>query len=280
MADPIITASRLSKIYGEGGLAVRAVDGIDLTVDAGEFVLIMGPSGSGKTTLLTMLGGLLQPSAGEVWVAGQPFHEMSERELPAARRHSIGFVFQSFNLLQALTVQENVLVALNFAGRSGEAANRQVAELLSRLGLEARSGFLPRQISGGERQRTSIARALAHDPPVILADEPTANLDAQNRQDVMRILRGEAEKARAVVVVGHDERLREYADRILWLEDGGFRDLARYVRDPNCGMEVPEDTPYSAEVDGELLKFCAAGCRDEYLTKSAHGTRTHLQGPA
>lgn len=223
----ILDATGLTKLHGEGETAVLAVDDVDLKVRRSEIVLIMGPSGSGKTTLLTMLGGLARPTAGTIIIDGVDISALSESRLADVRRHSVGFVFQSFNLLEPLSASENVEVALNLAGKSRGARARAV-ELLTDLGMEQRLGFKPMDLSGGERQRVSIARTLANDPKLILADEPTANLDSIHGHDVVALLGDIAkQQGRSVIIVSHDYRIRQVADRVLWLEDGRFKDVGQ-----------------------------------------------------
>jgi putative ABC transport system ATP-binding protein len=218
---PVLAVRGLGREFGVGRTLVRAVVDVDLDVAAGELVLITGPSGSGKTTLLTMLGALLRPTAGSVRIDGIDVAALGRRDLAQIRRERIGFVFQSFNLLEALTAAENVEIALNVAGRRGADAAARARSLLLRAGLEGRLGFRARELSGGEKQRVSIARALANRPHLLLADEPTANLDSVNGRDVAGLLRTLASvEAVAVVVVSHDERLRRVADRVLRLDDG------------------------------------------------------------
>lgn len=221
-AKPLLEAVGLSKVFGEGHVAVRAVDGVSLSVHAGELVLIMGPSGSGKTTLLAMLGGLMRPSSGEVFLNGELFSVLSEGKLNRVRRENIGFIFQAFNLLEALTNQENVELAMDVAGVPRKRAAARAIEALSTFGLSARAKSRPTTLSGGEKQRVSIARALANDPLLILADEPTANLDSKRGREVVALLRGLVSKGRAAIIVSHDDRIREMADRVLWLEDGSL----------------------------------------------------------
>jgi len=259
-------AEGLEKVFGEGDVQVRAVRGVDLEVAPGEVVLIMGPSGSGKTTLLSMLGAMLRPSAGRVEVDGVDLASLTEKKLPAFRARRFGFVFQDFNLLSALTVRENVELALNLAGVTGRAARERAEELLRDLGLGERLGFLPEKLSGGEKQRVAIARALANDPAVILADEPTANLDSKIGHEIARLLRRIAsEEGRSVVIVSHDTRLKDIADRVLWLEDGSFRTMSDMATDPVCGMAVERDatTPHRVN-DGLTWFFCSTACRDEF----------------
>lgn len=229
----------------------------------------MGPSGSGKTTLLSMLGALLRPSEGELRLADVSLTALTERDLPALRAKRIGFIFQDFNLMPLLTTRENVEVALNVAGVHGTEAHERATRLLEELGLGERLDFLPEKLSGGEKQRVAIARALANEPDLVLADEPTANLDSSIGREVMRRLR-EIAKARgqSVLIVSHDDRIREFVDRVLWLEDGEFRSERALVRDPVCGMEVdPERAPAHTTGDGIEYRFCAKGCRDEFITR-------------
>lgn len=228
--ESVLELRGVSKVYGSGHTAVRAVDGVDLTVRPGEIVLIMGPSGSGKTTLLSMAGLLLRPTEGAITVDRQPVSGLSQRRLADLRLHHIGFVFQAYNLLEALTACENVEVVLNLAGVKGQAAHARATEILTRLGLGPRLEHKPADLSGGEKQRVAIARALVNEAPLILADEPTGNLDSQTGRDVMELLCCELgrERGRAIVIVTHDHRLRAIADRTLWLEDGR---LGEGVRD-------------------------------------------------
>jgi len=184
----VLMMKGVTKRFGKGEAAVTAVDAVDLYVSAGEILLIMGPSGSGKTTLLTMAGGLLRPSSGQIQIDGLPITKLTDRQLSRMRREKIGFIFQSFNLLPALSAIENVLVALNLAGKKGHDAIERATQLLKDFGLERRARFRPDQLSGGERQRVSVARALANDPNLVLADEPTANLDSQRGHEVMELL--------------------------------------------------------------------------------------------
>jgi putative ABC transport system ATP-binding protein len=225
--DTLVRIRKLRKVFGEGDARVEAVRDVDLDLARGEIVLVMGPSGSGKTTLLSMLGGLLRPTAGEIWVDGVDIAALSERELPAFRARRFGFVFQDFNLLSALSCVENVEVALNLAGVRGSDARERAGTLLRDLGLGERLAFAVDKLSGGERQRVAVARAIANHPSLILADEPTANLDSQRGHETMQLLRRLANEERAtVLIVSHDERLREIADRALWLEDGRFTQMS------------------------------------------------------
>jgi putative ABC transport system ATP-binding protein len=225
----------------------------------------MGPSGSGKTTLLTMMGGLLKPTSGSVRVNGLEITALDESKLPTVRRSYVGFVFQSFNLLEALNARENVEVALNLAGVGHREARGRAEQLLGDLEMGRRLRFRPQALSGGEKQRVSIARALANDPKLILADEPTANLDSKHGHEVVALLRHIAkEQGRTVIIVSHDHRIREVADRVLWMEDGRFKDIGRLARDPVCGMMVEEQGSPSLVFQGETYYFCSRGCRREF----------------
>jgi putative ABC transport system ATP-binding protein len=261
----ILHVTGLTKTFGQGALAVTAVGGVDLDVHPGEVILIMGPSGSGKTTLLLMLGAMLRPTAGVIQVGGLDLARAPERRLPGLRARRFGFVFQDFNLLSALTAAENVELACNLAGITGRPAHQRARALLQRVGLSHRLSFRPEQLSGGEQQRVAIARALANNPPLILADEPTANLDSAIGRDVARLLRQLAtEDDRAVVIVSHDARLEEIADRVLWLEDGTFRELTTLATDPVCGMTVPQHDHPHLQHDGQVWWFCSVACRQEF----------------
>ncbi len=221
MPETLLKASGLERIFGQGQAAVRAVRGIDFSVARGERVLIMGPSGSGKTTLVSMLGALLTPSAGRVELDGVDLYEMSETERAHLRLKRLGFIFQSFNLLSALSAQENIEVPLRLSGSSASEARARASELLKRLGLAERGGHRPRDLSGGEKQRVAIARALANQPEVVLADEPTANLDSETGREVAETLSALAtEEQKGVIIVSYDQRLVETASRVVWIEDG------------------------------------------------------------
>jgi putative ABC transport system ATP-binding protein len=218
---PLLRAEGVTKVFGSGRTGVVAVSGVDLVTNRGEITLVMGPSGSGKTTLLTMLGCLLRPTAGRIDIDGIDVTALPTREQARVRRTLVGFVFQTFNLLEALTAQENVEVAFNVSGIAGTEAANRARSLLEDAGLTGRLDFRAQGLSAGERQRVAIARALANDPPLLLADEPTANLDSHHGREVMELLRRLALQRRCgAVVVSHDERLRAIADRIVWLEDG------------------------------------------------------------
>lgn len=221
MPEALLQATGLERTYGSGTAAVHAVRGIDVTLEPGERLLIMGPSGSGKTTLVSILGGLLTPTAGEVRIGGENLYSRSDKDRAELRLQRLGFIFQSFNLLSALTAQENVEVPLRLAGSSGPHARQRASQLLERLGLGGRLGHRPRDLSGGEKQRVAIARSLANQPDVIFADEPTANLDAATGHEVAQVLcKLACEEGRGVMIVSHDERLVDIASRVVWIEDG------------------------------------------------------------
>jgi len=272
----ILRVSGLTKVFGQGESAVRAVDNVDLTICCGELVLIMGPSGSGKTTLLTMLGGLLRPTSGSVAIEGVDITTLDEARLAPVRRQKVGFIFQSFNLWETLSVEENVELVLNIAGVKGQPAKERARSLLTERGLAHRLSFRSRDLSGGEKQRVSIARALANEPRLLLADEPTANLDSKHGRDVMRLLHDVAKRGdRAVIVVSHDQRIREVADRVLWMEDGRFSDMGQLATDPVCGMSVEvANARASLRHEGETYYFCSNGCSWEFQTSPGAFVRT------
>mgnify|MGYP001588091177 CR=1 FL=1 len=223
MSNATLQVSNVTKRYGSGATEVIAVRNVSLEVAPGEIVLIMGPSGSGKTTLLSMLGALLRPTEGTIQLDGDVLTALSENRLPDIRLRQFGFIFQDFNLLSALTALENVALVAQLAGAKNGQARKRATAILTDLGLGGRLNFLPEKLSGGEKQRVAIARALVNDPALILADEPTANLDSKIGHEIMRLLRKIAkEENRSVVIVSHDQRIKDIADRVLWLEDGQF----------------------------------------------------------
>jgi ABC-type lipoprotein export system ATPase subunit len=215
----VVSARGLVKTYGRGRAARRVLDGADLDVQAGELVAVAGRSGSGKSTLLHLLGALDRPEAGSIVVAGERIDGRPERELTHVRRRTIGFVFQFFHLIPELTGEENVLLPARLPGpRDGAVARGR--ELIARLGLEDAATRLPHELSGGEQQRLAVARALVHDPPLVLADEPTGNLDPEAGAAVLGLLRAAAGDGRAVLIVTHDDAATGQADRVLRLRDG------------------------------------------------------------
>ena len=223
----MMRARGLRKEYGQEAGLVRAVDGVDLDVAAGETLAVMGPSGCGKSTLLHLLGGLDSPSAGELHLAGQRIDQMTEKALARLRRDAIGFVFQAFHLMDELTAVENVELPALLTGRSPRAARRRAEGLLERVGLADRASFLPLALSGGQRQRVAIARALANEPLVVLADEPTGNLDSEATLDVLRLFESLHAAGQTLVIVTHDSRIAATADRLISMRDGAFVDETR-----------------------------------------------------
>ena len=219
--DTVIQIRDVVKHYGSGASQVRALQGVDLDVRAGEVLALMGPSGSGKTTLLSIMGCILRATAGSVRIAGREMVGLPESELPRVRLQHFGFIFQGFNLFPALTARENVEIALDLKHVPRRQARGRAEELLAGVGLVEKAASHPADLSGGEKQRVAIARALAGDPPMILADEPTAALDSASGKTVMTILSSLAhQRSRAVVVVTHDPRVLGYADRVVRMADG------------------------------------------------------------
>jgi len=223
----VLRARGLRKEYGKGEGLVRAVDGVDLDIGAGETVAVMGPSGCGKSTLLHLLGGLDRPSGGEVSLNGLRIDNIGETALARMRRTDVGFVFQAFHLMEELTAVENVELSALLAGRSPRAARRRAEELLEQVGLTDRARFLPSALSGGQRQRVAIARALGNEPLVVLADEPTGNLDSAATLDVLQLFESLHGSGQTLVVVTHDARIAATADRMISMRDGAFVDETR-----------------------------------------------------
>jgi len=233
----VIRTRGLSKIYGQGSAEFRALTNVDLEIHAGQLTLLMGPSGSGKTTLLSILGCILRASTGHLELLGETVSALSEKELPRVRREMIGFVFQGFNLFPTLTAAENVALALDLRGVTATSARKRAEELLVEVGLQDRMKAFPADLSGGQKQRVAIARALAGNPPILLADEPTAALDSTSGRAVIELLQRLARQHdRAVVMVTHDPRVLSYGDRILHLEDGLL--LQERDRSPALAAEI------------------------------------------
>ncbi|ASJ12644.1 ABC transporter ATP-binding protein [Thermococcus thioreducens] len=228
MPEAILRATNLTKVYGSGRTAVRAVDSVSLILKRGEVVLLMGPSGSGKTTLLTMLSGLLRPTSGSIKLyppesPRRPIEltGLTQDELARLRLERMGFIFQHSNLLEALTAVENVMVPLLIRGINREEARRRAEGLLEELDMGDRLNSRPSELSGGEQQRVAVARALITDPDIIIADEPTANLDSKNGKEVIKLIHERAKKdGKCVIIATHDPRILGFADRILYMEDG------------------------------------------------------------
>lgn len=222
--NPILNVIEISKIYGEGDNKVVAVNSISLALNPGEVCLIMGPSGSGKTTLLSMMGCILRPTSGRVMVNGQEVQNLDENSFPDIRRRYFGFVFQAFNLFPSLTVVENVELVMRLKGHNKKDIRSKALELVERVNLGKRANFYPGNLSGGEKQRTAFARALAGNPDIVLADEPTGSLDSKSGREVLELLRNIAvESGKAVAIVSHDPKAEEIAHRVIFIEDGRLK---------------------------------------------------------
>ncbi len=215
-----IQIRNLKKHFEMGGTTVRALDGVDVEIPAGSFTVVMGPSGSGKSTLLYLLGGLDRPSDGEIEVNGQRLDQMDENQLAFFRRKTVGFIFQSFNLIQSMTAHQNVAFPMQFAGVAPKKRDSRALELLERVGLSDRSHHKPNELSGGQQQRVAIARALVNEPALILADEPTGNLDTASGGSVMQVLSELHQAGRTVLVVTHDPRMAQFASHKIFILDG------------------------------------------------------------
>jgi putative ABC transport system ATP-binding protein len=225
MNDTVLAVRDVTKVFDEGRQRVHVLRGITMDVAAGELVSLEGPSGSGKTTLVSIMGCILTPTSGELEVAGRPVRAHDEAALREVRRQSIGFVFQQYNLFPALSALENVEYSLNVRGMGGRAAHDEAKRVLARVGLGDRLGFLPRDLSGGQKQRVAIARALAGAPKVLLADEPTANLDTAAGASILDLFQELAKsEGRGVLVVTHDPKVRRVADRVVGIRDGQLVD--------------------------------------------------------
>lgn len=265
-----IRTANLTKTYGSGSTAVHAVDDVTLSVPAGQLVLIMGPSGSGKTTLLSMIGGLLRPTTGQVFLDETEITSLTESQLPRVRAERISFIFQAFNLLSSLTAEENVLFPGSLLRKHPPGLPERGTEIMSKVGLGHRRHHLPQDLSGGEKQRVAIARALINDPPLILADEPTGNLDSKSGYEVMMILYDLVkDEGKTVVIVTHNPLLEEMADNVLWIEDGKVRDrkdeLHSWVKDPVCGMQVDQWTAtFFTDWETRRYTFCSNRCRERF----------------
>lgn len=215
----MLRVENLSKIYGKGETAVKALDNVSFTVQKGEFIAVVGPSGSGKSTLLHILGGVDKPTSGKVFVENTDVYSLDETRLAIFRRRQIGLIYQFYNLIPVLNVKENIILPLLLDGRQPEKA--QLDELVSTLGLTDRLGYLPNQLSGGQQQRVSIGRAIISNPAIMLADEPTGNLDTKNSSEIIGLLRMLNKKRKqTLMVITHDERIALQADRIMTMEDG------------------------------------------------------------
>ncbi|MBN1566188.1 MAG: ABC transporter ATP-binding protein [Anaerolineae bacterium] len=232
---PVVRAEALTKVYGDAKRQIHALKQVSISIEAGEFVAIMGPSGSGKSTLLYLLGGLEQPTSGQVWINRTDLSTMNDDQLSQLRRQQIGFVFQFFNLIPVLTAQENVAMPMILDGTPRPEALRQADLALEKVGLSARAPHRPAELSGGEQQRVAVARALATNPALILGDEPTGNLDSHSGDEVVSILRNVVDQwGRTLVVVTHDPQIAAHADRIIFLKDGQIVDENRLKGQTNA----------------------------------------------
>lgn len=216
----IIKVENVKKIYRMGDNEVRALDGVSLVVEEGEFLIVMGPSGSGKTTLLHLMGCLDKPTEGEIYIASTPVSKLNDSQLAKIRNKMVGFVFQQFNLLPRLTALENVELPMIYAGVPKSARRKKAKELLELVGLGDRLHHRPTQLSGGQMQRVAIARALANDPMVLLADEPTGNLDSKSGEEILKIFSELNERGQTIIIVTHDPEVAKHADRIVRMRDG------------------------------------------------------------
>lgn len=220
----VVKTNHLTKTYGEGENRVHAVDNVNLTIEDNEFVTIVGTSGSGKSTLLNLLGGLDRPTSGEIEISGKQLKHLSEEELTIFRRRNVGFVFQQYNLVPILSVYENIVLPIQLDGNTVD--EPFVDEVIRTLGLKGRESRLPSMLSGGQQQRVAIARALAAKPAIILADEPTGNLDSKSSQDVLGLLKQSAKKFnQTVIMITHNDQIAQLADRVIRIEDGKLFDV-------------------------------------------------------
>ena len=222
---PVAKLENVSKEYKMGDTVIKALSEASYTFQKGKLILILGPSGSGKTTLLSILGSVVYPTAGKIWINGQLVNDLNQSQLANLRLHNIGFVFQYFNLIMPLNALENVMHPLLLLGKSKQEATSLAEEALARVNMSDRKKSLPRNLSGGQQQRVAIARALINDPSLILCDEPTASLEQSSLKSVMEKLKDLAKEGRSVVVVTHDTRLKTYADEIVYIENGKITDL-------------------------------------------------------
>lgn len=219
----LLRVENLTKIYGTGRTAVKAVDNVSFNLSRGELILLMGPSGSGKTTLLTLVSGLLRPTSGTIYIDSINISNLSQKELAKIRMNKIGFIFQHFNLLSSLTALENVMVPFVIQGVKASEARKRAEALLVEFGLEDRINHKPKDLSGGEQQRVAVARAMVTNPDIIIADEPTANLDSKKGKDVMELIYTKVKEGRGAIIASHDPRILDFADGVLYMEDGRLR---------------------------------------------------------
>lgn len=231
MPEQIVTLENVKKIYKTGDTTITALDSTTISFETNKLTLIMGPSGSGKTTLLSILGFVIYPTEGEVVYKGKKVSELKESDLATLRLHEIGFIFQQFNLIEPLNALENVMQPLILQGIKKNEATKRAKIALEEVGLDTRMYTLPKRLSGGQKQRVAIARALVTSPSMILCDEPTASLDAKSAESIMKELKTLASKNKVVVIVTHDLRLRQYADKVIYVEEGKVSDAIRNEED-------------------------------------------------
>lgn len=239
--QPVIQIRNLRKTFTMGKQKVNALAGVDLDIMPGSLTVIMGPSGSGKSTLLYLLGGLDRPTSGTIQVNGRYLDQMDENDLGLFRRKSVGFIFQSFNLIPSMTAMQNVIFPMRFAGVSNKERQKQAVRMLSQVGLAKRALHRPTELSGGQQQRVAVARALVNNPPIILADEPTGNLDTTSGFGIMKLLSKLNLEGRTVIVVTHDMRMCQFASNIIYLLDGLTVSEAEY--EAASHFEIPEAEP-------------------------------------
>lgn len=273
----VLALDQVTKTFTTGTSTIAAVDHVDLHIASGELVIIMGPSGSGKSTLLQIIGALLSPTSGTVSINSRRLDTLSRRDLADLRLTEIGFIFQGFNLLDALDATDNVAAPAALAGVPRRTRRNHAREILDQLGLADRAHHRPDQLSGGEKQRVAIARALINDPALILADEPTANLDAASGYQVLHLLQDiAADTGKTVLTVTHDHRITDAADRLLWLANGVLHDrqadFATAV-DPVCGMEIIIERAATTRStsNGTTAWFCSQLCAQKYDVNPNHG---------
>ncbi len=234
-----IRFQNLRKTYIMGKQKVYALDGVDLEIEAGSFTVIMGPSGSGKSTLLYLLGGMDRATSGQIWVEDKELESLDENDLGLYRRKTVGFIYQSFNLIASMTALQNVIFPMRFAGVPRGERHKRAAQLLNQVGLGKRALHKPTELSGGQQQRVAVARALVNNPPLILADEPTGNLDTSSSFAIMKILAQLNQEGRTIVVVTHDPRMRQFANRMVYILDGKIVTEAQY--EEASSFEIPEE---------------------------------------
>ncbi len=268
--NTILEVDQVIKVYGSGHSAVHALRGVSLHIERGEIVMVMGPSGAGKSTLLLAIGAMLRPTSGAIRIAETDIVGLSQKSLSRFRLKKFGFIFQSANLLPAINAAQNVELPIRLAAGSRREARIESKRLLEDVGLSNRTKHFPAELSGGEKQRVAVSRALVNSPSIILADEPTASLESKSGYSVVETLRRRArERNSSVLIVTHDSRIRNLADRVLWLEDGLLRlesSTSDAAVDPVCLMVVNRiGLEHVESYGGRIYHFCSAGCRNRFL---------------